>query len=161
MADIVRETNWFNLDAAFQNLGSGLTTNQTLLSDTTIGNRTIKGATVTRLIIDITIRNAVLAQNNVLYWGITKVNADARAAGAFPDPSDMNDKAGWMIRGRLQCNADSLTDPTQWVSRHYDLRAQRLFRNEEEELQLLIENSATGFTVSWTAFIRSLVKWPL
>ncbi len=87
------------------------------------------------------------------------MNADARAAGAFPDADDMSDRPGWMVRGRLQNIMLNVQDSSQWTRLHLDLRGQRRLRSEEDELQLILDSSA-GFTVEWSPFIRVLVKWP-
>ena len=119
-----------------------------------------KGATVTRLIIDLIFRAESLAQFNEVAWGITTVNADASAAGALPDSDDDTDRAGWLVRGREYNIQDSLSDASQWTRVKMDIRSQRVLRSEQDELHLIVNNHATGFSVIWSAFIRTLMKLP-
>jgi len=154
-----RETEWFTTNQGFLPIVAGAQANLTLFSASLIGARFVKGTTITRMIIDVIARNDAVAQTSILHWGIVPVNADARAAGAFPDADDMSDRAGWLMRGRLVFNSNAVSDSSQWAQRHYDLRSQRVLRNEEEELQFIID-STSSFTADWSAYIRVLVKWP-
>lgn len=155
-----RETEWFGLDrTTFQALAGLAQTNETLFSATLAGARFVKGTTITRMLIDIAIRADNVAQTVQLAWGITTMNADARAAGAFPEADDPSDRAGWMVRGRLITIQASLSDASQWHRKTLDIRSQRILRNEEEELQLILDNqSATD--LNFSVYVRVLVKWP-
>jgi len=156
-----RVKEWFSTQQAFQDLADGGQTNLTLFSAALVGPRFIKGATVTRMLIDIALRADSVAQTARLFWGIVPMNADARAAGAFPDADDMSDRPGWMIRGQLTTIQASLSDSTQWDRRFLDIRSQRVLRNEEEELQLIVDNLSGGAVVGeWAAFIRVLMLMP-
>ena len=136
-----------------------LQTNLLLFNDTTFGGRHVKGATATRLLVDITLKADSVAQYVTMIWGITMVNADARAAGHFPDPNDIADRAAWMVRTRMMTIQASLSDSSQWERLRLDLRAQRVFRSEEDELHLII-NNAGSFTLDWSAHVRTLIKDP-
>jgi len=155
-----RPMQWYTVHRDFATLAALATTNTTLYSASVLGARNVIGATITRMIIDIGMRNDSLAQLNTLHWGIVIMNADARAAGAFPDPADETDRPDWLVRSRLQGNADSLSDSSQWNRIRMDLRAQRKFRSEEDELQLICKNSSAAFVNSWTMYIRTLVRLP-
>ena len=154
-----RGTEWFTTDRGFTALGSGSQDNVTLFNASLVGARFVKGTTITRMLIDFIVKNDAIAQTNILYWGIVTMNADARAAGAFPDPLDVSDRAGWMVRGKILTNADSLSDSSQWARKTLDIRSQRILHTEEDELQLILESSGTGFTLQWATYIRTLVKW--
>ena len=141
-----RALQWIMREQVNSGLASGAQDNLTLYSSAIHGNRFGKGATVTRLLVDIKLAAAVVAQRNRFYWGIVVMNADARAAGAFPDPEDETDRPSWLARGRMEVVQDSLSDASQWDRALLDLRSQRIIRNEEDELQLVVTNGATGFT---------------
>jgi len=154
-----RPMEWYSTVTGFAVLAAGAQSNTLLYNAVGQGTRNIKGATITRVIVDLLVKNDTVAQNNELFWGIVIVNADARAAGAFPDPNDMSDRAGWMYRGRILTNASSLTDRAQWAQKQLDLRSQRLLRTEEDELHIIWNN--TGATIlQFAIFARVLVKLP-
>jgi len=153
-----RTLKWVNVESDFTALAAGSQTNLLLFNEAVFGALTVKGMTVTRLLFDLKIRSDSLAQLNQLHYGIAIVNADARAAGAFPDANDMADRANWLVRGKLE-NQMTAQDTSQWTTMERDLRAQRVFRNEEEELHLIIRNS-TSNVLSWSTFTRILMKLP-
>jgi len=155
-----RATQWFSTNQAFLSLAAGAITNVTLFGAGIQGARFIKGSTVTRMIVNIDYRADAVSQDNRVFWGIAVVNADARAANVFPQPADMSDRAGWLVRGRENVMANSRFDVTQFSRVRLDLRSQRVLRNEEEELQLIYENNGTNL-FSTSVFIRLLIKWPL
>ena len=156
-----RPFEWYSSrQGAFVTLASGAQTNLLLYNAISLGVRNIKGATITRIIGQLKLRADSLAQNVDLHYGIVVVNADARAAGAFPDPDDLSDRPDWMVRGLLQTVQASLSDSTQWDVAKFDLRAQRILRSEEDELHLILTAGATGFILEWSAFFRVLVRLP-
>ena len=160
MPEHKRGFEWFTGNLNFTNIASDGQLNFTLYNAATHGVDKIKGSTITRMLIDMIMRNTAVAQTNQLFWGITIMNADARAAGAFPDADDVSDRADWLVRGRLMGNADSLSDSSQWSRTHLDLRTQRMMRAEEDELQLVMDAGGTGFTLDVSAFVRVLVRTP-
>ena len=155
-----RQTQWFTREQINSAVGSGVSDNLTLTS-AGVHNTFRQGMTVTRMIIDLVLAADTLAQRNRFYWGICVVNAAARAGGAMPDPSDVTERPSWLVRGRMEVIQNSLSDASQWTRTLLDLRSQRVLRSEDDELQLLIKNGATGFGAEWSAFIRVLVKMPL
>ena len=155
-----RTTQWFTREQQLSNLGPSAVTNLGLYSQGIHGDRFETKSIVTRMIIDLTFTGDTIAQRGRTYWGIVVVNAVARAAAAFPDPEDVIDRASWLVRGCEHFNQDSLPDRSQWARVQLDLRAQRVLRSEEDELQLIVSNAGTGFSVIWSAFIRTLVKMP-
>ena len=156
-----RPMQWYTSTQGFSTIADGATTSLLLYNAATLGTRNIKGATMTRLIIDLTIRADSVAQLAVVFWGIVVMNADAAAAAAFPDPEDMSDRAGWMVRGKSQTIQASLSDASQWDRRRMDIRSQRVLRTEEDELRLIVHNSSgSGVVAQWGPFIRVLARLP-
>lgn len=154
-----RETEWFSQFVPWTALAGDAQTNQTLYNAVTHGLRFIKGATVTRIILDMYLRAVVVSEDTQLFFGILVMNADARAAGAFPEADDMTDRPDWMIRGVLQ-NRFTVAITTQLSTlKEYDLRAQRVLRSEEDELQLILDNGNAN-ALSFSLFIRVLMKLP-
>ncbi len=155
-----RPTEWFTTDKIFTTVTDGSQDTTTLLSAGQIGARFIKGTTITRMVIDFVMKPGSVAQDVFMYYGIVVMNGDAVVAGGFPEADDVSDRAGWMIRGRLITKADSVSDGAQFARRNLDIRSQRILRSEEDELQLIVDNkSAGGFTLTYSAYIRVLVKW--
>ena len=143
----------------WQNLSALQQSNMLLYNVTYQAAALVKGATITRLIVDLQMRNTFLSQTAWMFWGITTVNADARAALAFPDPSDLGETAGWMVRGRLVATSLNLVGNQEITRTMLDIRSQRVFRNEKDELHLIVDNGPSA-GCEWTAFIRVLVKLP-
>ena len=154
-----RPLQWFTSQTDFQNLVGNAQTNLTLFNTGSSVAQPVKGATVTRMIVELMMKGVSLAQDLYLFWGVAVVNGDARAAGAFPDADDITDRANWLMRGRMYTIHDSLTDGSQVARREYDLHSQRVFRNAEDELQLVLDNGNAN-TLAWAAFIRVLMKFP-
>jgi len=156
---VKRPLQWFDRQQDQADLAAGATTNLTLYSATIQGARFVRNATVTRMIVDLRLSADSVAQRIRLHWGIVIMNADARAAAAFLDPEDETDRAGWLVRGRMDVIQASLSDSSQWDRRMMDLRAQRMLRTEEDELQLIWHNSSS-FVCKFDAYLRILVKMP-
>ena len=154
-----RPTEWYTTDHPFTALGSGTGANFTMFNAISHGAQRILGSTITRNIIDVRLRASAVAQLVVVHWGIVVMNADARAAGAFPDPEDVSDRADWLVRGKLHTIQASLSDSSQWDRMSLDLRAQRRLHSEEDELQLIWFASG-GFTAEFAAYIHTLIKLP-
>ena len=127
-----------------------------LLSNIASGNR--QGATVTRMILDIRIRAAALTAVHEMYWGIAVFNADAVAAGAFPE-SDLVDDTNWLVHGRLLCASSNLSDHTQGDRVLMDIRSQRVLRAQQDRL-IMVRDNATATTITFNCFARVLVKHP-
>ena len=154
-----RPFEWYSVRADWGALTTGAQTNLLMYNAIVHGPRNLKGATVTRIIGDIKIRSETVAQDNTGIFGIVVVNADARAAAAFPDADDYTDRVDWLYLGRLQNKQSDLSDASQWTTMNLDLRAQRILRSEEDELHLVVD-SISAFTFEWTANLRTLVKLP-
>ena len=151
---------WISVHSPLNDLAGNTQTNQLLYSSVTYGGIATKGATVTRTILDLTFRPESLAQLNSMFYGITVVNADARAVGAFPDPQDLGDRVGWLVRGHEDVISSNLSDNSQLAKVRLDIRSQRILRNIEDELHLIMHND-TGSICQWGSFIRTLWKMPV
>jgi hypothetical protein len=154
-----RGFEWFSSDIDFADLAGDGQTNLLLYNAIGQGARFVKGATVTRMIIDLRMRANAVAQTVILFWGIVVVNADARAAGAFPEADDLTDRADWLIRGKMQTIQASLSDSSQWDTVKLDIKSQRVLRAEEDELHLILDSRGAN-VLEWTAFIRVLMRMP-
>ena len=154
-----RERQWFTSATGFTGLAAGDQTDVQLYNATIHGPRFMKGATVQRMIINMTIRSPSLAENNTLFWGIVVVNEDARIAGALPEADDTADRADWLVRGRLQNITSSVPDGSQWTHRNYDIRSGRTLRSEEDGLLMILDNLGS-FTVEFSQFTRVLMLMP-
>jgi len=155
-----RQMQWFSVLVNPLSLASGAQVSSLVYSASTIGARFIKGATVTRQIIDLSLRSGSVAQENQLFWGVVVVNSDAAAAGAFPEADDLSDRPGWMIRGRLENKQSDLSDSSQWTRKELDIRGQRKLDSEEDELRMIFDAGTTGFTLEFSLFWRVLMKMP-
>ena len=154
-----RNLAWITTESPLAALASNTGTNQLLYNTTIFGGMSTKGATLTRAIVDLTFRADSVSQLSEMYYGITVVNADARAAGAFPDPEDTTDRASWVVRGREYVISSSLSDQSQLVRVLRDIRSQRLLRSIEDELHLIMRNDG-AFVCQWACYIRTLWKMP-
>ena len=151
---------WYSTATSFATIASGAQTNLLLYNSTFMTSAPTRGVTITRMILDMRFRADSINQLPELFWGVTIINADARAAGAFPDADDMADKTDWMVRGRLMTIQSDLGDSSQWDRSQYDLRSQRIFRSSTDELHLILDASGSGVTGQWACFARVLVKFP-
>ncbi len=154
-----RTLQWFTSEQNFTDLLTTAQLNLPLYDTTRVNAQFIKNATVTRMLVDLRCRANGVAQTVFFHWGIVVVNADAVVAAVFPDPQDLSDRAGWLARGKLTTIQASLSDSSQEDKMRVDLRSQRILRNEESTLQLVVHNSS-GFTLEWYAFIRVLMRMP-
>ncbi len=155
-----RPMQWVTTTREQTNIVSGAQTNLPLFTSISLPQGVVKGCTLTRMILEMNMTSESVAQLNQLYFGVVPVNADAASVGQFPEADDLADRAGWLIRGRLWNIQSDLSDPSQWTTRQYDLRAQRVFRSERDELHLIIDTPVTGFTCRVGVFVRCLIKLP-
>ncbi len=154
-----RPFEWYSAFIDFADLAAGSQTNMLMYNAVTHGTRNIKGATITRMLMELVVRSNSVAQDNILFWGIVIVNSDARAAAAFPEPRDVSDRPDWLARGRMQNKQSDLSDSSQWTTKTLDLRTQRIIRAEEDELHLIIDNDGS-LIFEWSAYVRTLVRLP-
>jgi len=155
-----RPMQWITNTRGHTLLPSGSQTNLPLFTAISLPSSIIKGCTVTRMIVDLILSGNAVAQMNEMHWGILVVNGDAAAVGQFPEADDPSDRAGWLVRGRMFNIQDSLSDQSQWTRVQLDLRSQRILRNERDELHLILDTAATGFSALYAAYVRVLMKLP-
>ena len=155
-----RERQWFTSRTSQLSIASAGLSDIQLYNATIHGPRFMKGATVLRLILDLTLRATAVAQEVELYWGVLIANEDARVAGALPDPRDDSDRPDYMVRGRMVTIQSSLSDSSQWDHRLMDIRSGRTLRSEEDGLLMVLEAGSTGFTLEVSLFIRVLMLLP-
>ena len=155
-----RDMEWFTSIQPFAAQGSGAQATAQLFDASIHGPRFIKGATVRRMIIDMKIRATAVAQLVELFWGIVIVSNDARVAGGLPDTEDSAERPDWLVRGRLQTIQASLSDSSQWARIDLDIRTGRTLRSEEDELDLILDASTSGFILERSHFIRVLMLMP-
>ena len=117
-----------------------------------------KGATVTRIITRVVTRPDSISELSFSHFGIAIVNADAAAAGAFPDADVETDNVRWLLRGMHINVSTSLNSPEEHRISDYDLKAQARFRSEQEELHFILDQG--GFGVFLDLMVRVLVKLP-
>ena len=138
-----RTYQWYSiLDENETALASGSQIEKDLLGDLVQDER--KGATITRIILDLIIAPDTIAQVTFTSYGLCMVNKDAVSAGAVPEADVNADRADWLLRGRSRNLSGNLSDPTQVFHREYDLRAQRVLRSEEQTLALILDHGSGG-----------------
>ena len=151
-----RALQWYETIGAEQVLTAQLTTGVDLLSNLATGNR--QGATVTRMILDMTAHPTALTVVNELYWGVSVMNADALAAGAFPDPETV-DETDWLIHGRMITRSANLSSVEGDARVSMDLRSQRILRSVADRL-ILVRRVNTTVDMDTSLFFRVLMKHP-
>jgi len=119
----------------------------------------LKGYTVTRILLKLFIVPDTANQQTVTSWGIAVINADAAAASAFPDADIEGDNVRWLMRDMALNRMTDLNDKSQIVEKSYDLRAQALFRSDQDELHLIMDNSSGG-GVFHSFIARVLLRMP-
>ena len=142
-----------------------ITENNTIASNTQVSkdlsaniNEVVrKGCTVARILLQMNIRpNTINAFWNV-HWGIAMVTKDAAVASALPDPSDQVDGGGgWLGRGLMAGVTEDLSNPMGVQYLDKDLRSSRIFRGDEMQLRLILDQDASGITVTYNIMARVL-----
>ncbi len=121
---------------------------------------TRKGATITRMLINITLGAAAVDILARLKWGVVIVNNDAALASAFPDADDSADDADWLMRDAAVVVMSDVSDGSQLVRMKYDLRAQRIIRSDQDDLRFVIDRDSPVVTTNYNLFTRVLVRLP-
>ena len=160
MTSQARRTEWFDRVMPLTALAGSGQAGFRLYSAIDQGRQDIKGATVTRLIGKIVLYPSVVTTLVEMHWGIVVVNADAAAAVAFPDADTEADRADWMIRGWLVAKSGNISDGSQSDRVVFDTRAQRILHSEEDQLMVILDASASGVSLNFAFFIRTLIKMP-
>ena len=97
-----------------------------------------------------------------LDYGVAMVQDDAISAGAFPDPSEP-EEIPWIMRDtRMVIDDGSNLKPDSLVTAVYDIRTMRIFRRADEQMRLIVDNTATigGGVAQVVVTGRYLVKMP-
>ena len=154
-----RPMEWFNTSRSFTSLAASTQVSTTLFSAAAQGTRSVLGATVTRELLDIYVQAESVAQLVEMYYGLAILSQDAVLASGLPDPDSETDRADWLTRGRIMTIQASLSDSSQWGRVHLDLRSQRILRSEEDQVELIFNNT-TAFILKWAFDMRMLIKLP-
>ncbi len=119
----------------------------------------IKGLTAIRVIIRLSVRSGLVATSGNFSGGIYIVENDALSAGAFADPADSVDDAGWLWRLSRQTYAnDSINDYSQFLQIREDLRAMRKYPGEDYTLIMVIQNRDADAIMNVDGIVRTLFK---
>ena len=130
-----RLVKWFTTLWAQQALAANNQITFDLLDDLSVTQT--QGATIQRMLIDIWLRNDTIQGEKAFDWGIVLVSGEAQAAGVFPDPDVEDERVDWLGRGRMSVYTNALFVQPPHSYMHRDLRAQRMFRNEFQQLRLI------------------------
>ena len=150
-----RQLKWFeNIQGGVQALANTQKAND-LLSNITSANRV--GATITRMIGKMYFEAEALTNKHEVFVGVTLVNADAQAAGAFPD-ADQVDDADWLYHSYVRFSSGNLSDGSQNGMITFDVRSQRKIHAAADRLLLITD--VGGFSVFRSHFVRTLVRLP-
>ena len=152
-----RPVEWYDTIKQGEALASGGQTEFDLLVN--MEDRQNKGATITRIILNLDIRPLSVNTYTQVYVGLTLWSQEAFLTGIMPDADDAADMGvGWMYRGRLWSLVSSLNDaPGIGGSLQLDLRSQRKLTSEDQSLFIVLDAvAATNLTIDFLA--RVLVK---
>jgi len=120
----------------------------------------LKGHTLTRIVGRLIIAPDAVSEITNTLIGIAIVNSDAAAENAFPDSSDEQDNVRWLVRDISDNRSSSLSSRSNvQPDLVYDLRAQVLFRSDQEELHLILDQSSGGGVLVSFLF-RMLLRMP-
>jgi len=154
-----RTLKWFTRLQTLVALADNAQLTFNLLNDMSVAD--MEGSTVTRMLMEIWIRNDVAGNQKTMDWGILWVDEDAVAAGAVPDADDEDERADWIGRGRMSAVTDVLLKPDALFHAAYDLRSQRICRTEQDQLTLILDMDSNGAGGVFVSFIvRTLMRMP-
>ena len=130
----------------------------TQLLDQDLPDTQKKGAVVIRIIFAMSFRALTAGAFPQMVFGITMINADADAAGAFPDADVAGDQPGWMMRALVKAT-DGVDNPIEKYSA--DLRSKRAYRGADDNLKIILDNAAAASgSIIATGLIRTLIRLP-
>ena len=98
----------------------------------------------------------------LLEYGIAMVNEDAGAAANFPDPVGP-DQIPWLLRDHaLLVSPGATVTPQGVITRDYTLRGQRIIRDAQTRLSLILNNTtvAGGGVINYHLTGRALFLLP-
>ena len=152
---MARTLRWHETIIGSTALAGGAQTNHELAA--TIESSETRGATVTRMIIDISMHPEALTVIHETYWGITILPIEAVQAGAFPE-ADAIEEANWLVHGRMYARSENLSDSSRDPRVMLDIRSQRIFRARTDRLHIILDNQPNA--VNYSMFVRTLVRTP-
>ncbi len=154
---MARAMQWFSIvDEGDRSLASAAQFEADLLTGLSLD--LTKGATITRVLLDIVIAPDTVSQITHTSYGLVMVNDDQFSAGAVPEADANADRADWLLRARSRNTAAAISDSSQLWVRSYDLHSQRVLRSEKQTLALVLDQSSGGGVVFyWMS--RVLVKF--
>ena len=154
-----RTLKWFTALRSHQALASAGQTSFPLLAGLPV--ETAKGATITRMILDMWVLPDTINVVKVMDYGVVFINEDAVAAAAFPETDNEGERPDYIHRGRVFIAANALNLPNPAGIVHKDLRAQRICRSEEDDLRLICDlDSVAAGGVFITFMSRILIRLP-
>ena len=154
-----RQTKWFTTLRTLQALADNTQLTFPLLADLSASQT--QGATITRILIELWIANDITNNAKTMDWGIVLLAGEAVTAGGIPDAQDEDERVDWMGRGRMHVITNNISVMPNFAHMERDLRAQRIIRDEFQELRLITNLDANGTGgVFLTIFTRVLVKMP-
>ena len=153
-----RTLRWFQTHADAQTVSSGGQSDNEVLQALGVDLR--RNATITRIILSLTIRALTIDTLCRLKYGIVSVSEDAATANAFPDADAALDLADWLWRGASVIQMSDLQDGSQYVRVEADLRAQRVLRGATDETHFIIDQDSSGATTGYDLYSRILVRLP-
>ena len=110
---------------------------------------------------EIWIANDTVLNPKTMDWGIVLLSTEAVVAGSIPDVDDEDERVDWMGRGRLHVTTDILNSSTSLAHTSRDLRAQRVIRDEFQQLSIIMDVDTNGTGGLFVTFItRVLLKMP-
>ena len=148
-----RNREWFTKQLEFESLAALTQSGTQLCSGLQDSDR--KGATLVRLILRLSFRSNSSNSDGELAFGIGFMNADAFAAGAFPDPNAADiPENQWLIQEPRLAHLWV----TQATFRHmmYDLRAMRKMRTQDDRCVLVLNNLSSTSTLDLHIGVRML-----
>ena len=120
----------------------------------------VKGMTLVRMILHLTFAMTAAGAGGVIVLGVSLVERDAAAAGAFPDPATMGDQPGWLLRDQVSVFSSSTNDRSQVVDYFRDLKGKRTFAGEDITLNLIFDPGTLTSAVNVDGLARLLIMRP-
>ena len=150
-----RQLTWSDTIAINQTTLTNATTVVSLDADMIDADK--RGCTITRILYQLIVRaNTVDAASN-FHYGITLVHEDAVGA-SLPDADEAGDQPGWLLRKGGLVLMSSIVDGSQMYRDEGDLHAQRKYRGTSESLRFIMDQDASGITITWSLTARVLCR---
>ena len=152
-----RGVEWFD-----RTVNSTLTASNQVGIDlsTDLSNVNRKGATVVRMLLDITLQPVTIDVNLRSYMGIYMAELDAFNASNFPEVAVDDEQPGWMYRMMRNVRTHDVDQLPANSHIEVDVRAKRRFVGEDTLLTLVLERDAAVGGVLFTGMVRTLVMRP-